>query len=144
MEVRKYEPADFIAIRLQPEQVAAWKHLQNYETATALATAQECFTATVDGEIIACVGLIKFWEGRRYVWAYLAQNAGPHLVALTWRIRRWLRYHGKGRIEAAIDPEFKSAVKWALLLGFKNETPEKHMKEYVPGRDYDLYARVGR
>lgn len=141
MEVRPYVPDDFLAIRLQPAQVHAWGHLQNLQTACSLATSQECFTALVDGEVIACVGLITFWEGRRHVWAYLSRDAGPHLVALTWQVRRWLRYHGQGRIEAAIDPEFHASVRWARRLGFSREG---RMAQYVPGKDYDLYARIGR
>lgn len=139
MEVRAYVPADLLAIELQPRQQAPG--MQTPQIAANLAESKEAFTATVNGEVIACIGLIEFWPGRRFVWAYLAAQTGPHLVALTWRARRWLRYHGAGRIEAAIDPTFRAAVRWACRLGFEREGT---MREYVPGKDYDLYARIGR
>jgi len=137
MEVRKYEANDFLILRPQPMQegLMPW---QTMEIANDLAQSNETYSVTVDGEVVACVGLIQHWPGRRFVWAYLAWNAP--MVPLTWKVRRWLRFHGEGRIEAAIDPQFKASIRWARRLGFKREG---RMKQYVPGKDYDLYARVG-
>jgi len=117
--------------------LAVW---QTWENAEGLAQS-DAHTALADGQVIACVGLIQHWPGRRFVWAYLAHDAGRHMLRLTWQVRRWLRYHGAGRIEAAIDPEFHASVRWARRLGFQREGT---MRQYVPGKDYDLYARIGR
>ncbi len=137
MEVRKYQPDDFLLLRPQAMQVALMPW-QTMEIANDLAQSTDTHTATVNGEVIACIGLIQHWPGRRYVWAYLAHNAP--MIPLTWKVRRWLKYHGQGRIEAAIDPQFDASVRWARRLGFKREG---RMEQYVPGKDYDLYARVG-
>jgi RimJ/RimL family protein N-acetyltransferase len=141
MEIRQFEPDDFLNLKLQPMQACLSFGGQTVENAQALRQSQESFTATVDGEIVACIGLIEFWPGRRMVWAYLSAGAGPHLLALTRRIRSWMRFFGKGRIEAAIDPQFEASVRWALLLGFQNETPFG-MEEWIPGKTFHLYARV--
>lgn len=139
VEVRAYVPEDFLALRLQPMQSQPIAG-QTEANADDLAASTESYTATVDGEVIACIGLIQFWPGRRLVWAYLAYNAGPHMLRLTRLILRWMRYHGQGRIEAAIDPEFPASIRWAHRLGFQREGT---MRQYVPGKDYDLYARIG-
>lgn len=138
VEVRAYVPDDFLIIVPQPMQNDGQ---QSIEVAHNLLASTESFTATVDGEVMACIGLIQFWPGRRLVWAYLAHNAGPHMLRLTRLVQRWLKYHGQGRIEAAIDPEFPASIRWAHRLGFQREG---RMLQYVPGKDYDLYARIGR
>lgn len=138
MEVRPYVPADFLAIDLDGAELLG----RTQANAEGLAASTEAYTATVDGRVVAVIGLVQLWPGRRYVWAYLSRDSGPHMLALTRRVRRWLRYHGSGRLEAAVDPEFAAANRWARLLGFRCETPEG-MREYVPGKDFLLYARIG-
>ncbi len=141
MEVRRFEPFDFLQIRLQPMQANLDHGGQTLENGCYLATSEEAYTATHNGEVVACIGLVQFWPGRRLVWAYLSADAGRCLIRLTWQIRRWLRYHGQGRIECAIDPEFPQSIAWAERLGFVRETPEP-MREWIPGKGFYLYARV--
>ena len=114
---------------------------QTIENAKGLHASQDAFTATVDGNVIACIGLIEFWPGRRMAWAYLAQGVSAHIAELTDAVQRWLRYHGDGRIEAYIDPSYRCAKRWARKLGFEREGP---LRQWVPGKDYDMYARIGR
>lgn len=140
MEVRAFEPFDFLRLQLQPMQANLSFGGQTIENGRALAQSTQAFTAVVNGDPIACIGLIELWPGRRMVWAYLAAGAGPHLVRLTWQVRRWLRYHGSGRIEAAVDPEFAASIGWAKCLGFVREGL---MREWIPGKDFYLYARIG-
>ncbi len=130
-----------MALELQPMQACLSFGGQTMENAVKLGGSDTCFTVVAQEQVIACLGLVQLWPGRRMAWAYLSAHAGPYLVPLTWKIRRWLKYHGRGRIETAIDPEFRASERWAIRLGFKNETP-KHMEQWIPGKDFDLYARV--
>lgn len=141
MEVRSFRPSDFLEIQLQPMQAQITFTGQTLEHAQGLAQSDEAFTAIAGAEVIACIGVIRYWEGRRFIWAYLAASAGQHLRPLTREIRRWLTYHGQGRVETAIDPQFANSVQWAALLGFQCEGT---MREWIPGKDFDLYARIGR
>jgi RimJ/RimL family protein N-acetyltransferase len=141
MEVREFHPYDLQTLKLQPMQSCLQESASSVQHGMALKEAGDCFTATVDGEPIACIGLVNHWEGRRYVWAFLSDDAGKALVPLTRAIQRWLKYHGKGRIETAVDCRFDAAVRWAELLGFQREG---RMRHWAPtGDDFWLYARIG-
>ena len=141
MEIRPYVPDDFLAIVLQPMQKCLSFGGQTAENAMGLHASQEAWTVTLDGEVMACIGLVEFWPGRRAAWAYLSEHAGRCLFPLSKAIRRWLRYHGEGRIEAYIDPTHPNAEQWARLLGFWWTGP---LPEWVPGKDYDMYVHIGR
>ena len=139
MEVRKFRPQDLCAIHLQPNQKIAPEGIEPLDFGSQLSVFSETFTATHDGEVIACVGLIPFSGHCRRVWAYLSADSGRVMLLLHRNILRWLRYHGAGRIEATIACDFLAAIRWAEMLGFEREGP---MKQFERGRDYFLYARV--
>jgi hypothetical protein len=72
----------------------------------------------------------------------LAENAKKYRLSLHRAIKRYLRYHGGGRIETAIDPNFPESIDWAERLGFQREGLMAH---WTPdGSDWLLYARVDR
>lgn len=139
MEVREFHPYDLDGLRL-----SLFKPCLGGQTLTehamGLKSSGECFTATVNGDPIACIGLINWWEGRRYVWAYLHADVAQYTVALTRAIHRWLKYHGAGRIETAIDPLDEKAIRWAERFGFEREGM---MRRYLENQDMWLYARIG-
>ncbi len=99
------------------------------------------WTAEVDGEPIACAGLIEVWEGRAYAWALIGRNAGPWMAAITRAVRRALDVAPFRRVEMAVDATFEAGNRWALLLGFTRET-DKPLRCYLPSGDAYLYARV--
>lgn len=139
MEVREFHPYDLDKLRL-PVFTPRLGGASLTEHAMGLKAGGECYTATVNGEPIACIGLIQWWEGRRYVWAYLSDDFCKYTVALTRAIHRWLKYHGHGRLETAIDPSHEKAIRWAERFGFEREGLMRHWTE--TGADMFLYARV--
>jgi len=139
VEVREFHPYDLETLRL-PLFVPRLGGGTLVEHAMGLKSGGDCYTATVNGDPIACIGLIKWWEGRQYVWAYLSDDFCKHTIALTRAIHRWLKYHGHGRLETAIDPRHEKAIRWAERFGFKYEGT---MAQYLEsGEDMFLYARV--
>lgn len=139
MEVREFHPYDLEALSLQPMQADS-KALVTTQHGMALKECGDCFTATVDGNPIGCIGVVNHWEGRRYVWAYLAHDVGIHMISLTRAIKLWLKYHGQGRLETAVDCRFDAAVRWAEMLGFEREGRMRHWSP--TGDDFWLYARI--
>jgi RimJ/RimL family protein N-acetyltransferase len=139
MEVREFHPYDLEALRV-PVFTPRLGGATLTQHAMALKESGECFTATVNGQAIASIGLIQWWPGRRYVWAYLSDDFCAHALSLTRAIHRWLKYHGDGRIETAIDPRDPRAIRWAERFGFKCEGL---MVKYLEnGQDMYLYSRV--
>lgn len=140
MEVREFHPYDLdaVTIPVMGERLGGTS-LTQY--AIDLKQGGEAFTATVAGVPIACIGLIKYWEGRKYVWAFLAPDFCKHALSVTRAIRRWLKYHGTGRLETAIRCVDPRAVKWAEGFGFEREGLMRRWTE--DGQDCFLYARLG-
>lgn len=100
------------------------------------------WTAIAGDTLIACGGLVELWQGRAYAWAVLAQESGPHFVALTRAIRFQLDAAPFGRIEMVVDATFRPGYRWAELLGFTLDAPEP-LRSYLPGgRDAWLFSRV--
>jgi hypothetical protein len=100
------------------------------------------WTVMVDQRPICCAGVVEMWAGRGYLWALLAQDAGPHMLRLTRAIRARLDGLGFKRLEMAVAAGFSASARWARLLGFECETPVP-MRAYAPdGTDCYLYARV--
>jgi len=140
MEIREFHPYDIdgMGMTLLKDQLGTGNSLTTY--AMQLKAQGESFTATVDGVPIACIGLINFWEGRKYVWAFLSDDFCKAKLSLTRAIRRWLRYHHtQGRIETAIQCDNPGAIRWAEGFGFQREGT---MRQWMLGQDFYLYARV--
>ena len=95
-----------------------------------------------DGQVVAVGGICNAWNGRGIAWCGLSADAGRHMLRLTKMILRLhdaLKYR---RIEMYADAGSPIAGRWAVMLGFKLETP-KPMRCFLPdGRDAMLYAKV--
>jgi hypothetical protein len=140
MEVRTFQPQDLHALSLQREQSGLQGVILGEGYGESLAAVGEAFTATSNGEIIACIGTIPQWANYSRAWALLSGNAGRCMVPLTRRIATWLRFHNPGRIDTQVHCDFPQAMRWAEMLGFENEG---RMKKYDPSRrDCYLYAQV--
>lgn len=135
---RIFCPPDLVALSLQPQQRQIFIATTDY--AEALANAGPAYTVcTEDGELIACLGLMYQWEGYSKAYAFLGENAGRHMVAMTRRIRAWLDERPERRIDAVVDNSFLQAHRWARLLGFDYEGPKR---KYFGERDCAEYVRI--
>lgn len=97
-------------------------------------------TCVVDGDPVACGGVLKQWPGRYIAWAYVARGSLPHMPWITECVRRGLE-RTKGRIEITVRKDFRPGQRWARQLGFVVEAPV--LRAYGPeGEDHVGYARV--
>lgn len=139
MEIRTFQPQDLYALSLQNAQFGLHDLIQKEGYGQALAVAGPAYTATSQGEIIACIGTIPQWENYSRAWALLSGDAGRCMVSLTRGISRWLRFHNAGRVDTAVDCTFGAAIRWAEMLGFEREGV---MRKFKDGNDYYLYSQV--
>jgi len=99
------------------------------------------YTATVEGRIVACGGIIEYWPGRAEAWAVLDATSRKDFLAIHNAARRVLNLDHFRRIEAVVDVGFEAGHRWLRALDFRMEAPR--MLQYgVDGNDYSLYARV--
>ena len=140
MEIRAFQPQDLYALSLQDAQIGLHHIVREKGYGEALAAVGQAYTATKDGDIIACVGTIPQWPGYSRAWALIGGSAGRCMTPLTRGIKRWLKFHNPGRIDTAVHCDFPQAIRWAELIGL---SCEGLMRKYDPdGRDCYLYAQV--
>lgn len=103
---------------------------------------QQPYSFTVlgsSGEILACAGIIEFWEGRGEAWAFFAKSIGAQFLQVHRAVKRFIDAVPMIRIEATVDYDFLAGHKWIRLLGFELEC--RRMEKYgVGGRDASRYV----
>lgn len=92
-----------------------------------------------DGIVLAIGGFVPIWEGRYYSWLLISKDIKKlDFIPLFRYAISTLK--GKRRIETTMDMEFKEALRWIEMLGYKKEGI---LKSYTPdGKDEYLYARI--
>lgn len=145
--IRPYAPADLDTLILQPGQAHVQAQLAGRGYAQALART-EAYTVLLQARqederaarVIACLGAYALHPGRALAWGLIARDCGPHLLALTRAVRRWLASCPYARVEAHAEQGFAAGARWLRLLGFACETPQG-MRRFTPeGRASSLYA----
>lgn len=110
--------------------------------ARELCAAGPAFAAVHDGRVLGAAGLLPQWEGRAIAWALLSDAAGPHMLAITRAVKRFLAMQGYGRVETWAEVHFEPAHRWLKMLGFEFEA---RVRAYTPqGGDACLYGRIKR
>lgn len=113
---------------VQEEYADMWRadarHFQTLQT-------QNTKTIVADGKPVAVGGTMELWPGRHLAWAFVADDAGKHMVGIT-RLAKKVMKNAKGRIEASARSDFGPGVRWLQALGFKDFRLEK---EYGPFRE---------
>lgn len=140
MIVLPFKPDHLRQLLLQPSQAIMQPTLMKNGYAESLYNGGPAFSAVVDGEIIAALGIIPQWENRAVAWGLIGTEARRHLLAIHRAVLRFLEMSEYGRIETSVATHFAEGHRWAQMLGFEREGT---MRAYTPeGHDCDLYARV--
>ena len=140
MKIEAFHPDHLASMLLQPAQEAMRAVLSDPSYGESLRQSGPCYSAVVDGVVIACAGLIPQWPGRAVAWALISGSAGSQFVGVHRAVRRALDVHQFRRIETGVTSEFDAGHRWVRMLGFEREG---RMRAYTPdGRDCDLYALV--
>lgn len=138
-------------MRVLPFHVEHWERLQlqpaqswclPYMAADMLDWLAEldAYTAFVDDTPVAIAGLWDKWPGSAVAWAYLSTAAGPHLLAVTRAVQRYLDVCAPRRTEAYVDVGFEAGHRWMEVLGFEREGLLRANRP--DGGDQILYSRI--
>ncbi len=114
-----------------------WDELENNERSWTLMHSDK-------PKVIAIAGIIPQWPGRAVAWAVLSSGMSTaEFVRVSRAIIHGLDYYQEVkkfyRIETNVYEEFPQGHRWARRLGFE---PEGLMREYRPGEDHRMYARI--
>lgn len=141
MELVRFLPRHLRELQLQPAQSAFRAALFKPEYGNALALAGPCFTALVEGHPIACGGAQEFHARRAEIWGLIGRDAGPHMRSLTRAARGWFDQCSYSRLELHVATHFGPGHRWARMLGFQEEGPEK-LSYSADGRGATPYVRL--
>lgn len=140
MIVLPFEPEHLDELELQQSQLSLQPIISDSKYGYSLKKAGPAFSAQVDGEIIASLGIIPQWEHRAIAWGLIGARANRHLLSVHKAVERFLKMSEYRRIETSVATNFAEGHRWARMLGFEREGT---MRAYTPeGFDCDLYARV--
>ena len=76
-------------LTLQASQDPTWVPL-TYDYGLALKTAGPCHTAFVGASVIACAGIVRYWEGRAAAWALLSDQMPEYRKAIHKAVKAFL------------------------------------------------------
>lgn len=143
MRIEPFKPEHMVALlpRLNTDQTLD-HGLWTPEFCERMSETCDAYTAMTDeGLVMAVAGAMPLWTERYHLFAYMAKDSGPHMLAITRCVRRFLEtLHG--RLETQVSEGFAAGHKWVKLLGFKCETPDG-MRWFFPGnRRGFMYSRV--
>ncbi len=139
MQILPFHVEHLKAMRLQPSQ--AHRAAELTDDVLQFIDGLEGYTAmSPAGEPLAVCGLMPFHPGRSMAWAFLSENAGPHMVGITRAVRRFLDMKAPRRCEMYVDAGFDAGCRWAELLGFQREGFLRAFD--ANGGDQIMFARI--
>lgn len=104
---------------------------------------ETALTAMYGDDVFACGGVTTRWKGTGEVWTLNSPIVKDYPLLFHKLMLRWLetirKYHGLRRIQAVVEADNDTYVKWIELLGFKREGL---LRKYYDGKDFYMYAKV--
>ena len=140
IRVDPFDAKDLVSIRVQPGQNELPR--DRYGHGVGLAMSGPCFTVRqhVAGAPLFCGGAIETHRQLVTLWSVLAADAGPHLTAITRRVRWFVAKVDARRIDTMVVAGFAPARRWVEMLGFRHDAT---MAEYFEnGEDAMIYRLV--
>ena len=100
-----------------------------------------CYTAFMDGKIVACGGAVEYWKDRGEAWIIFGKTYAGNFILLQRAAKKFIEMCPLRRLESSILLHYEEGHRWIKSLGFELETPLA--RAYTQdGEDCALYARV--
>lgn len=125
MEIVRFKPAHLREINLQIAQRTMADTILKPGYGDALALSGPCFTVLIDGHPVACAGAQEFHPGRAEIWALLSRESRVLMRPMTRAAIGWFEQCQYARLEINVATDFDAGHRWARMLGFRQEGPEK-------------------
>lgn len=116
MIVEAFRPEHVRWMRLQPQQRGEREHATREYLEFVAAAGPAATLRGDDGEPIAAGGVIDYGDGS-YLWAFLADEARRHMVAIVRAARRLVQI-ARPPIYATVDLGFEPGCRLLRMLGF--------------------------
>ena len=101
------------------------------------------FTLMNEVDIVACGGIVKFWNGVGEAWVVTSHKVNLYPLSFAKTVYRKLQEiinrMDLERVQTVVDVEHITSLKWVEWMGFKKEGL---MRKYINGRDFYRYAWI--
>lgn len=141
-ETRRTTLADLQLLVTNTPESNLWGYMQEQHVSYLLA--QDSYSGFVDGQLVACGGLVSIWPGLAEAWIAvtpLAQHY-PTFILRTSKLylEDRIKRQGLRRIEARVREGFITAERFTYWSGFQFNT---YLPKYGPnGETFMLMSRV--
>lgn len=139
MIVIEFEPFHAELIKLRPEQTV---ELGQFMKCIDQLNNTYAWTGVMDGNVIACGGMLPLLPGNGEIWALFSTDLHKHAVSVVKALKTNIAHlHDCGwdRLQTVVQSDFTTAKRFVERLGFTNEGT---MKKYMNGISFDRYAKV--
>jgi len=141
--LREFKVEDYLKIHRRRFDLLTFLNFPNPEIVAKNLAQGPAFTGLIDGEILACGGILPLWKGVGEAWVVtsLLVNQYPLSFAKTiWRkLKEIIIEHQFERVQTVIDADYVISQRWAERMGFEYEGL---MRKYIGGRKFYRYAWV--
>lgn len=139
-DVVRFKAEHYFALNEQ-EATSYVNEFMSEKSIKALENNEHSYSIFIGGRLVACAGLVQFWNGRAEAWAMIDEDCRKEFMTLHNVVKRFLDVCPVKRVEAVVDAGFSAGHRWVETLGFELEAPL--MRSYgINGGDCALYARV--
>ena len=141
MIIVPFLPTHLEGFEIQDAQKDIAGHI-NREYGEMLSQSVEAYSGMVDGQMMACAGVMEVMPHRAVAWSLIRPDIGKHMIVATKEIKKFLDRQPYQRLETPVRRDFEQGHRWAQMLGFINETPDGMRYYGADGDTYDLYSKV--
>lgn len=136
MEIVPFQAAHIARLKSETEN----EELPDPEFLAALEEEKYSYSLVQGDKVIACLGVIEWWEGRAEGWMFIGPHSLGELCYLYRAVRRFFETCPYRRVEAVVRSDFPEAQDWVKSFGFQFEG---HLTAYSPeGEDMMMFAKI--
>lgn len=143
IELRQYEPEDYMRIERRKFDAMTFLKFPDPMTIAKSLTKGPSLTASVNGDILFCGGIVPMWKGVGEAWVVTSPLVDQYPFSFAKTVWRKLLFFAKSlefdRVQTTVDIEHSVSIEWVERMGFVREGL---MRKYIIGRDFYRYALI--
>lgn len=142
-EIRPYVPEDYAKIRNGGEDPQSLAGMGEEALSRTYALQGPAYSLWVDGNLVACGGIVVLWPGMGEAWCLVSERVKFHPLIFHKSAMKMIDEMAKERklvrVQANVQKDFKTGNSWIQAIGFK---PEGDMPMFFNGLTFTRYARI--
>ncbi len=142
MKIVRFSPEHLNNFKPRSLELGFYKTLDNWKSQLLmLCERSDCFTAIVNGEVVAIGGTMLKWGNVHDIWMVPTKEVNKNKFTFSKSIRELVDYlcEGKNRVQSYCNDD-RLHNRWMRFIGFSKEASLKNFGPF--GEDYALFRRL--